>query len=231
MTAWELKRARKEHNWTQQELAKRLGVSQAYVALLEAGKRNVPSQLGRRAVRVMDMNPVTLPVTKNPFSLTGETFAGQLGALGYPGFSHLRSVRKRNPAEVLLSALAQENLESRVTEALPWLVQQYATMSDKHRQWLLDQSRLRNLTNRLGFVVTLAREVTERSGDTTSERYQALTKLEEELAQSRLEREDTLCQASLSPNEREWLRQTRPPHATEWHLLTDWSPEHLQYAR
>jgi transcriptional regulator with XRE-family HTH domain len=230
VTAWELKKARKQSKWTQNKLAQKLGVSQAFVALVESGKRKLPSQLARKAVRLMNMSPTMLPVTKDPFSLAGESFAEQLGALGYPGFRHLRSVRKRNPVEVLLSALAQEHLEVRVTEALPWLLLQYTNVSEMHKQWLLEQSRLRCLTNRLGFVVTLAKQVAGRSGDTTSERYQTLTKLEEELRQSRLEREDTLCQADMTENEREWLRQTRPQHAAEWHLLTDWRPEHLQYA-
>src|SRR5204862_2965596 len=45
-------------------------------------------------------------------------------ALGYPGFTHLRPRRwaLKNPAEVLLAALAQDDLEPRLVEALPWLL-------------------------------------------------------------------------------------------------------------
>ncbi|HEY6250995.1 MAG TPA: helix-turn-helix transcriptional regulator [Candidatus Angelobacter sp.] len=230
MTAWEFKKARKDRKWTQHELAKRLKVSQTYVALLERGERQFPSYLVRMAVRVLKMSPAALPVTKNPFSLSADCLAYQLGALGYPGFSHLRSVRKRNPAEVMLSALAQDNLEARVAEALPWVLLQYSNMSDATKKWLLNEVRLGSITNRLGFVVTLAKEVAEGSGDTTSQRYQSLVKLEEELLKSRLDKEDTLCQSSMSSNEREWLKQVRPPEAKNWHLLTDWRPEHLPYA-
>lgn len=230
MTGWEFKKARKDRKWTQHEMAKRLGVSQAYVALLEQGKRQFPPYLGRKAVRLLNMNPASLPVTKNPFSLCADRLAYELGALGYPGFAHLRSARKRNPAEVLLVALAQDNLEARVIEALPWLLLQYGEMSDSNKRWLLDEARLRSLTNRLGFVVTLAREVAARSGDISSQRYQSLVKLENQLLQSRLDREDTLCQSSLSLNEREWLKGARSQAAVNWHLLTDWRPEHLQYA-
>lgn len=215
--------------WTQQELARKLGVSQTYVALLESGKRDVPHHLNRKAVRLLNMTPTSLPISGNPFALLADHLAEQLGALGYPGFSHIRASRKRNPAEVLMSALANDDLEARVVEALPWLLLRYATMSGESKQWLLDQARLHSLSNRLGFVVTLAKEVAARSGDTASERYKSLAELEGELRQSRLDREDTLCQSSLSQNEREWLRQTRPAAAVEWHLLTDWRPEHLQY--
>lgn len=230
MTALELRRARKNRRWSQHKLAEKLGISQGYVALLERGKRDCPSSLARKAIRVLNMNPVALPISKNPFSIPADRLASELSALGYPGFRHLRSARKKNPLEVLLGALAQEDLEARVTEALPWLLLQFGEMSDAKRNWLLDQTRLHSLNNRLGFIVALAREVAAKTGDTTSPGYQSLLQLEEELLQSRLDREDTLCQSSLSQNEREWLKQTRPPQAETWRLLTDWRPEHLQYA-
>lgn len=47
-------------------------------------------------------------------------FGAELGALGYPGFSYLRGRRRRNPAEVLLEALNELNLDARVAEGLPW---------------------------------------------------------------------------------------------------------------
>lgn len=230
MTALELRNARKDRKWSQQKLAEKLGISQGYVALVERGKRSFTPSLARKAVRVLNMNPAALPITKDPFSVPADRFAFELSALGYPGFRHLRAARKRNPLEVLLVALAQDNLEARVTEALPWLLLQYAEMSDVNRRWMLDQARLHGLTNRLGFIAALAREVAARTGDTTSPRYQSLLQLEEQLLQSRLDREDTLCQSSLSLKEREWLKQSRPPQAETWHLLTDWRPEYLQYA-
>lgn len=230
MTGLDLKHARKNRKLTQVDLAHRLGVSQTYVALLESGHRSVPDHLARKLVRLLAMTPAALPLPTDPFSVPHDRLAEQLGAVGYPGFAHLRATRKRHPLEVLLSALAQEDLESRVAEALPWLLLNYGKNVDgRTMQWLVDHARLRNLTNRLGFVVTLAKEVATKSGDTTSERYRSLTDLERELRDSRLDREDTLCQASLSATERKWLRQMRPSSAAEWHLLTDWRPEHLPY--
>jgi hypothetical protein len=56
-------------------------------------------------------------------------------------------------------ALAQQNLEARVAEGLPWVVVRYP---DMNREWLVREARARNLQNRLGFVVTLGRRATGR---------------------------------------------------------------------
>jgi transcriptional regulator with XRE-family HTH domain len=229
MTAYEFKQARKCRNLTQQAVAKLLGVSQTYVALLEKGKRSFPNALARKAVLRLQMNPLALPVKEHKRPFSAQHFAKQLAALGYPGFASMRSAWKRNPLQVLLDALAQDNLEARLTEALPWLLTNYANMRNANRDWLLEQARVRNLTNRLGFLVTLAKQVLARKGETASERYNNLTLLEMNLKDSRLDREDTLCQ-TLSPTEKHWLREARPEEAQFWHLLTDWRPEHLRYA-
>lgn len=229
MTAHEFKQARKERKLTQEAVASLLGVSQTYVALLEKGKRPFTDVLARKAVVRLKMNPLALPVREPKRPLSGEHFAKQLASLGYPGFASMRFAWKRNPVQVLLDALAQNNLETRLTEALPWLLMNYANMSEENRTWMLEQARVRNLSNRLGFVVTLAMQVLAQKGELASERYFSLALLEENLKQSRLDKEDTLCQA-LSVTEKEWLKKTRPKEAEFWHLLTDWRPEHLQYA-
>ena len=46
------------------------------------------------------------------------TLANDLASLGYPGFAYLESNSKKNPEEVLLSALSSDCLESRAAEAL-----------------------------------------------------------------------------------------------------------------
>src|SRR5581483_2726701 len=229
MTAREFKQARKRKNLTQTAVARLLGVSQPYVALLEKGKRSFPDVLARKAVVRLQMSPLALPVKEHKRLLSADHFAKQFASLGYPGFASMRSAWKRNPVQVLLDALGQDNLEARLTEALPWLLANYANMGGDNRDWLVQQARVRNLTNRLGFVVNLAMQVLARKGETASERYDSLSLLEGSLKESRLDKEDTLCQ-TLSTTEKEWLKDTRPEQAAFWHLLTDWRPEHLQYA-
>jgi hypothetical protein len=53
------------------------------------------------------------------------TLATELASLGYPGFAYLKSRGKKNPAEVLLSALSSNHLEARLVEALPWILLKY----------------------------------------------------------------------------------------------------------
>jgi hypothetical protein len=112
---------------------------------------------------VYGLSPTTLP-TPDLFSprvdVSGEEFASMVSALGYPGFAYMKSrTRERNPAEVLLEALKQDNLEPRVIEALPWLLLHYWDMD---LVWLARQAELNDLQNRLGFVASLARQVSKR---------------------------------------------------------------------
>ncbi len=155
-----------------------------------------------------------------------ETLAAELAALGYPGFSYLHSRRKRNPAEVLFFALAQKDLEPRLTEALFWVVLRYP---DLDWDWLLTVVKQHDLQNRLGFVTTFAVRVVE-SGQMDASKVSVLKKYENLLDQARLVKEDTLCHESLSDVEKEWLRQSRPEDARHWSLLTDFKPEHFRYA-
>src|SRR5262249_43907270 len=159
----QLKRARLDRRWSQKEAAERLGVSQSYLAMLESGKRHFVSHLARRARRVYKLPPTVLPPGELRLDRQGtnasQAFAEQVAALWYPGFSYLKPRRRqRNPSAVLLEALAQKDLEARVVESLPWLLVRYA---DMNADWLLQQSKLHGLQNRLGFVTTLARQVLE----------------------------------------------------------------------
>ena len=225
MSGEALRKVREERGWTQAEAGARLGVSQAYVALLEKGRRRVPADLARKAVRTFKLNPVLLPAEK-PSMATGEKLARDLSRLGYPGFAYMRGGWLKNPGEVLLTALAQPNLDSRLAEALPWLLLHYPEVDS---DWLVQQARGLNLTNRLGFVVDLAKRVLERNSETNSPRYHAMTSLSESLSSSRLAVEGTFGQESLTEAERNWLRANRPAEAQFWNLLTNWQPEFLQY--
>ena len=229
MTGKVLKKGRLEQGLTQKEAAARLGVSQPYLALLERGERRVTQSLARKAVRRLKVCPTLVPCDQHWQNrrVTTDSLARQLSALGYPGFRYMRAGWTRNPAEVLLEALQQEDLDSRVAEALPWVLLNYPYLD---RDWLLREARLGGLTNRLGFVVSLARRVEEQRGNQNSAVYHSLAALENMLKQSRLEAEDAFGNRLLSATQQEWVRQNRAEDAEQWHMLTTWRPEHLQYA-
>jgi transcriptional regulator with XRE-family HTH domain len=233
MTGAQLAEGRKRKGWNQQRAASRLCVSQGYLSLLERGDRPVTAPLARRAARVYGLSPATLPLESTQSTLEAaneEGLALDLAALGYPGFAHLKRAgqprlkRKRNPAEVLASALKASNLDSRVVEALPWLISSFPELD---WPWLLDTARLNDLQNRLGFITSVARQVAERRGET--DKAALLARNGALLEQSRLAREDTLCHASMTQAERNWLQGHRPNEAKHWGLLTDLALEHLGY--
>jgi transcriptional regulator with XRE-family HTH domain len=228
MKPHEFRSARLNKGWTQTQAATYLGVTQAYLNFLEKGKRRLTPELVRRATWVYGLSPEVLPVadTFTPLHMDDQRLTELLARLGYPGFSYLRTRAKtKNPSEVLLTALAQESLDGRVAEALPWVALKYAHPDP----WLVENARKRNLQNRLGFVVGLAQRVAEARGDGT--RSAELRRLENTLDESRLAREDAFYRPPRTEGEREWLRKNRTEDASHWNLLTDMRPEHLQYAR
>src|SRR5215510_3394621 len=234
MTGMQLASGRRQKGWSQQQAATRLGVSQPYLSLLEKGERAVTEALAHKAAHVFGLSPAALPMKTTPHALQSaneDELATDLAVLGYPGLTHLKSarrrkrLRKRNPAEVLASALQVAELDSRLTEALPWVLLRFPELN---WQWLVGAAKLNDLQNRLGFLTNVARRLAERRGET--EKAALMTRQESVLERSRLAREDTLCHESLTEAERRWLRDHRTPEAKHWGLLTDLSPEHLSYA-
>src|SRR5262249_9134058 len=127
MTGEDLKEARRRAGWTQERLAKRLSVTQAYVSLMEAGRRHVPDRVKRQATSLLGLSPMHLPLLRKP----GSTDSGDLDVeleqalarLGYPGLVYRRKPGpRRNPVEVLFMGLSAESLDPRLAEALPWLL-------------------------------------------------------------------------------------------------------------
>lgn len=230
MTGQELLQARQSRNWEQSAAAVRLSVSQSYLSLLETGKRRITQPIARRAVRVFNLSPAVLPIQKSlatVSSVTENVLAGDIAALGYPKFSHLRKKRrKKNPAEVLLHALRSENLDSRLTESLPWLILEF---SDLNWAKTIKTAKIYDLQNRLGFLISVARRLAHKTGD--NHKTEILRKAEIEIARSRLYREDTLCHSSLGTAEKTWLKQNRSRDARFWRLLTDLKPENLSYGK
>ena len=210
---------------TQQEAASKLGLTQAYLSMLERGRRPVTAELSAQAMKVFNLPPTTLPLDVDRSSTLDENaFKAELGALGYPGFSYLRGKSHYNPARLLFLALDQDDLDRRVVEALPWLAFRYA---DLDWEWLLRNAKLADRQNRLGYVVDLAEEFAERMGDAA--RMKSLSQNKAVIERSRLAREDTLSHDSMTQAERKWLRQNRPSKARHWNLLTDLDVRHLAY--
>lgn len=222
-----LKVARHAKHWTQKDTARALGVTQAYLSMLETGHRAVSKGLARKAVKVLDFPPTALPLQSPTGRLTtssGHDYGSDLAALGYPGFAYLRTKVRRNPATVLLAALNEPNLDARVAEGLPWLALTYVDMD---WDWLARNAKVSDLQNRLAFALSLASEVAEGKNDTNT--AEKLAGGLEALERARLAREDTFCRDSMTQTERAWLRQRRSRTARHWNLLTDMEGKHLAY--
>lgn len=228
ITPRQLTAARQKKGWTQQQAAAWLGVSQPYLALLERGARQPTLALARRFVKVYGLTAEFLPVSADPVRpkrLRNEELAGELAALGYAGFGYLRHRGQRNPAEFLFAALAMSNLDTRVAEALPWVVLRYPNLD---WDWLGATVKIHELQNRLGFVVSVARQMLQERGE--QEKAACLLHYEAALERAKLVREDTLANESMTESEKRWLRVHRPTRARAWNLLTDLGPHNVSYA-
>ncbi len=224
MTGRELRGARKERGWTQGDLAARLGVSQGYVCLLERDHRSVPGRLAHRLASLLNLSPSRRPLSAPTAPLEADAATRALGTLGYPGFAHYRQRHTLNPAELLLRVLRTAELDARVVEALVWVV---VTYPDLDWEWLTREAKVNDLQNRLGFLVTLARQLAERTG--SADAAGRLARPEQALEYSRLQREDAF-RPSMTDAERHWLRMNRTPEAAQWNVLTSLSAADLAHA-
>jgi hypothetical protein len=204
-------------------------VTQAYVSMMESSKRLVPDGVARKAARALNMPATALPVAAGPTVVTensNDMVVKELARLGYPGFAYLRNGRAtQNPADLLLRALAPNESNARVFEALPWLLLRF---DDLDVELVVRSSKLHDFQNRLGFVVALAREVAQHN-KLFRHRLDRLRSLERRLEDSRLAREDTFGRP-VTERMRAWLRDNRSNLAKHWNLLTDVKAEHLSYA-
>lgn len=229
MTGAELSRYRKEKKKTQVQTAKALGVSQTYLSLLESGERRVTDALKKKAARFFALSPTELPsrVASGEVPYVSDAdLAADLADLGYVGFGHLRRKRPRrkNPADVLLSALNAPQREARAVEALPWLLLAYPEMNWNE---VTRFAKTNDLQNRLGFLLNVAGEMAERKND--SSLAELLHMREAQLEPSMLAREDTLCNEKMTNAERRWLTLNRPESASRWNLLADLSHRDLNH--
>ena len=197
MSGTDLRAARLTLGLTQVLAARRWRVSQTYLSLMEQGRHPVPERLARLAVRTEPK--LATGLTLHSARSSSLDFESLLGSLGYPGFAYLGQAKTvENPAAVVFAALRASVLPARVTEALPWVFLKYPQLD---WDWLVDQVRLLNRQNRLGFLVTMARELAERGGDEPSRLL--LERVERRLEDSRLVKEDTF--RSLTEVERDHL--------------------------
>ncbi|MGA3257347.1 MAG: helix-turn-helix transcriptional regulator [Bryobacteraceae bacterium] len=227
MTAAQWKCGREKAGLSQVVAARSLNVSQPYLSQLETGLRVASAELARKAAKLYEL-PAAFPLPK-PLNIPGTTpdeLQRKLAALGYPGFEHVRSKAVSNPAEVVLNAVVEPDLDTRLTEALPWVL---STYTDLNWEWLRDRAKLNNAQNRLGYLVHLA-EQTARALPEGQSAVRVLSRWENELEEARLAREGTLCRDSMSEPERNWLRANRPEAAAHWSLLTGLTTEQLPYA-
>jgi transcriptional regulator with XRE-family HTH domain len=221
MTGAEVREARTQRGWRQAELAHRLSVSQGYVSLLEGSRRPVPRHMAPKLAKVLQLSASSLPVESEAAPLDSDAAARALGSLGYGGFRYLGRHRLLNPAEVAVRVLRSREVEARVVEALPWLFVRYP---DLDWRWLVREAKADDLQNRLGFLVTVARQLAERKGDLETARK--LATRERELENSRLQREDSFREV-MTDAERRWLRERRPADAARWNVLTNLTAEAL----
>lgn len=127
---------------------------------------------------------------------------------------------------LLLGALARTDLDARLTEALPWLLLEFHGLD---RQELVKTAKAKDLQNRLGFTVALAREVAA-SNSRYQYRSEDLKELEGALEPSRLAREEPFGSHEMSPRLRAWVLANRSEAAKHWNVLTDLKAEYLPYA-
>ena len=224
VTGTDLREARQTRAMTQQQVAAKLGVSQAYVSMLESSRRLVPRHVAQRLVALLEMPATTLPV-RDGKAVNGDQARRALGALGYDAFAYLAAGRPRNPAELLLSVLRADDVEARVVEALPWLVVRFA---DLDWEWLVPAAKHDDLQNRLGFVLSLGKGLAAAHGHHDAARR--LADWEHRLEKSRLQADDSFARRAMTEAEARWLRSHRSPEAAQWNVLSSLTVQALAHA-
>ena len=215
------KTARRNSGMAQVAAARSLGVSQPYLSHLERGLRVPTTELTFKAAKLYGL-PTELPLPATTLKVYDpDELYKKLGSLHYPGFKHVRAEAPDNPAEVVLGALLKPSLDTRLVEALPWVLGAY---TDLNWSWLRDRAKLNNAQNRLGYVVHLAEQTSS-----NTEAVWVLAGWKGELEEARLAHEGTLCRDSMSEPERKWVRANRPEAAVHWNLLTTLRAEQLPY--
>jgi transcriptional regulator with XRE-family HTH domain len=225
MNGTTVRRARESQALSQAALAKRLGVSQAYLSLLESNERPLTARLQKNLASVLSLGPTALPLPDHVAPPSGDRLAALVGALGYPGFAHLGQAPAANPAETVLAALLSPDLDARLSEALPWVLVRYF---DLDWDWLVTRAKLHDLQNRLGFLVDVARDVATSQNATNA--ADVLDRWWHVLERSRLDKDEPLSATGVTTAERRWFLKHRSAGAGRWRVLSTLSPDTLPYA-
>ena len=92
--------------------SEKAGGNQAYLSMLESGRRSMPCDLARLAVETLHAAPTALPLRAHGFEapVGSEELSLQLTALGYPGFAHLRA---QAPADLRSRSLRPGAIKAR----------------------------------------------------------------------------------------------------------------------
>lgn len=218
---------------SQAQLAHALGITQAYVSQLESGARKVSKKLAARLAALPKLQ--YLPATVFPADLTDvdridHDLAADLGALGYPGFAAAAGGTPQNPATVIVAILKRRQVAPAVMAAIPWVLLHFPGINTT---WLVDQARLNNLQNRLGFLTDLTYEFAAArtaAGQFNEAYLLRLEAMRGQLEESRLANEDTLAR-QLTPAERQFFAEHRSETARHWNLLTGLTKAHLPFVR
>lgn len=227
----EIRAYRTHRMLSQAQLGEALGVTQAYISQLERGRRRVSKKLAAKLASLPTQRhlPATVfPEDLAPLDRVDIDLAADLAALGYPGFAAEDGAAPKNPAAVIVSILKRRHVAPGVMAAVPWLLLRFP---DLNTGWLVDQARLNNLQNRLGFLTGLTYEIAEAHAAAGRFDEAHLVKLEAmraALESSRLAREDTLAR-ELSPSERQFFGEHRTQAARHWNLLTGLTKETLPH--
>jgi len=226
-----LRRFRELAGWTQVRLAARLGVTQAYLSLMESGGRPIPDRIAGAANRILNLPATTIPMPESgslDAPVSGPWVEEALARLGYPGLARRKNRpggKMKNPIELLLRALAVDDLDPRLAEALPWLLLHFDGCDLK---LLATEAKMRDLQNRLGFAVALARQVAERNV-AYRHRLPDLRQFEQTLERSRLAGEGGYGRGEPTRRGRDRVRRNRSAAATHWNVVTDLKSEDLPY--
>jgi transcriptional regulator with XRE-family HTH domain len=216
---------------SQAQLAQALGVTQAYVSQLENGARKVSKKLAAKLAALPKLQhlPATIfPEDLEALDAADRDLAVDLGALGYRAFAAPEDKHPRNPAAVIIGVLKRRQVAPAVMAAIPWVLIRFPQINTT---WLVEQARLNNLQNRLGFLADMAYELAEEhlaAGLFDEEYFVRLEAMRGELEASRLAKEDTLARV-LTPAERQFFEEHRSESARHWNLLTGLTKEQLPY--